>query len=218
MTAARSGVKAFIMPKYDIKRYLTYLDIYRITFLTGLPTLLVSLSKHPDATSFNLTAIEQVVTGSAPLNPAISALVGERLLRPDVKVKQVYGLTECTSSVAGFAPDDYDDTEGKSVGWLNPNISAKIVPIPDRNFGAASGADHPIGELWVSGPNVMKGYYNKPKETAATFVYEDGHRWIRTGDIGYFDDRGRLYIIDRLKVLTVVVLEMHCMANSEHRS
>jgi 4-coumarate--CoA ligase len=202
ITAARSGVKVFIMPKYEPVKYLLYLDIYRITFLTGVPTLLVTLSKHPEAKNFNLHAIEAVVTGSAPLSPEIGKFVADSLLRPGVLVKQGWGLTECTCSATGFAQDDVDD--GRSIGWLNPNVSARIVPVPDQEFGRGSGITHPIGEIWISGPNIIKGYYNRPEETANTIIQLAGKRWLRTGDVGYVDDRGCLYIIDRLKVSATV--------------
>ena len=198
VSAAVSGVKVFIMPKYDILKYFTYLDVYRITFLTGVPTVMVSLSKHPNAKSFNLKAIESTVTGSAPLNPKIGHLIAEELLRPGVKVKQGWGMTETTCSATGFAPDDDDD--GSSIGWLNPNISAKIVPVPDEDFGTGFNILYTVGEIWLSGPNITSGYFNRPQETANTFVNEDGKRWLRTGDVGYIDNRGCFYIVDRLKV------------------
>lgn len=111
-------------------------------------------------------------------------------------------MTECTCSVAGFAPDDEDD--GSSVGVLNPNCWAKIVPVENRDFksgpGSAESDGEVVGELWVSGPNVMKGYYRKPEATSETIVYEDDVRWLRTGDVAYIDKRERIYIVDRLKV------------------
>jgi len=192
------SVKVFIMMKYEIKKYLLYLDIYRITFLTGVPTLLVALSKHPEAKGHNLKAIESVVTGSAPLNPDIGRTVAKSLLRPGVQVKQGWGMTESTCSATGFAQDDTDD--GSSVGWLNPNLSARIVPIPEHPFDGDSEIGYTVGEIWLSGPNIMKGYYNRPTETASTIVHEDGKRWLRTGDIGYVDRRGCFYIVDRMKV------------------
>lgn len=200
MSAARDGVKVFIMPKYDIFRYLTYLDTYRITFLTGVPSIMVSLAKHARARDFNLGAIESVVTGSAPLNPEIGALVAQTLLRPGIQVKQGWGLTETTCSATGFAPDDEDD--GRSIGWLNPNVSAKIVAVPERDFGTESG--HVVGEIWLSGPNITCGYHNRPTETAEMFARENGRQWLRTGDVGYVDDRGCFYIVDRLKELIKV--------------
>lgn len=186
------------MTKYNIHNYLLYLDTYRITFLTAVPTLLVSMSKHPRATSYNLKSIESVVTGSAPLSPDIGRLVEKLYLRSTVQVKQGWGMTESTCSATGFAQDDEDD--GRSIGWLNPNMSAKIVPVPGQTFDADGKSPFPIGEIWISGPNIMIGYYKKPQETAETIIHEDGERWLRTGDIGYVDSRGCLYIVDRQKV------------------
>lgn len=203
MNAARIGAKVFIMPKYNVNQFLHFLDIYRITFMTAVPVIMTTLTKqkHPDI--YNLKAIESVVTGSAPLSPDIGEMVEQLYLRPDVKVKQGYGMTESTCSVAGFAPDDEDD--GRSVGWLNANCKAKIVKVEDRDFSASAPPGVTAGEIWVSGPNIMKGYYKKPKETAESIVYEDGHRWLRTGDVGYVDQRGCIYIVDRLKVRGLIV-------------
>lgn len=192
------GVKVYIMMEYSIQKYLLYLDTYRITFLTGVPTLMVQLSKHPMANSYNLKSIESVVTGSAPLNPDIGRLVEKTLLRPGVQVKQGWGMTETTCSATGFAQDDEDD--GRSIGWLNPNISAKIVPSDDHEVYDQS-IPHTVGEIWVSGPNIMMGYYKRPRETAETLVHDkDGKCWLRTGDVGYADSRGCFYIVDRMKV------------------
>ena len=197
-TAAISGCKVFIMPEYSLHKYLLYLDTYRITFLTGVPTLMVSIAKYPEATAFNLKAIESVVTGSAPLNPEIGKLVQDTYLRPGVQVKQGWGLTETTCSATGFAQDDEDD--GRSIGWLNPNMRAKIVPTAGYEFTYYEGISHPPGEIWVSGPNIMKGYYKREQETTSSIVIEGGIRWFKTGDIGYVDDRGCFYIVDRMKV------------------
>ncbi|KAM5347464.1 hypothetical protein ACJ41O_010469 [Fusarium nematophilum] len=201
-TAAITGCKVFIMPKYSLERYLLYLDIYRITFLTGVPTLLVSLSKYPAASSFNLKAVESVLTGSAPLNPDIGKTVQEAYLRPGIQVKQGWGLTETTCSATGFAQDDEDD--GRSIGWLNPNMRARIVPMPEYSFDTSREFPHTIGEIWISGPNVMKGYYKRPQETRSVIIVEGSDRWFRTGDLGYVDQRGRLYIVDRMKELIKV--------------
>lgn len=197
MSAAVSGTKVFIMPQYEIQRYLTYLDTYRITFLTGVPTLMTSLAKIAPQ-EMKLNAIESVVTGSAPLDPAVGKMVEQKLLKAGVSVKQGWGMTECTCSATGFAPDDVDD--GRSIGWLNPNVSCKIVPVEGREFGAESGIPFEIGEIWVAGPNIMMGYYKREEATRETIAFEDGMRWLKTGDIGYVEDRGCIYIIDRLKV------------------
>lgn len=216
VTAALMGVKVFIMMQYSIEKYLLFLDIYRITFLTGVPTLMVALSKHPNAKLFNLKAIESVVTGSAPLSPEIGRLVEKTHLRPGVQVKQGWGLTETTCSATGFAQDDEDD--GSSIGWLNPNMSAKIVPVSEHGFEQTTNLPYAVGEIWIAGPNVMIGYYKRPRETAETIIYEDGKRWMKTGDVGYVDSRGCLFIVDRLKVMAAGSFSGHRTDNLLIRS
>lgn len=201
MMAARLGAKVFIMSKFTLEKYLLYLDIYRITFMSSVPTILTMLDKHPCPDRFNLTAVEVVTTGSAPLNGELAASIAKKYLRKGVVVKQGWGMTETTSSITGFAPDDEDD--GRSVGWLNPNCAAKIVPIATDGDGAAE-KEPGIGELWVTGPNIMRGYWRKEGATQDTIVHQDGLRWLRTGDIGYIDERGYVYIVDRLKELIKV--------------
>lgn len=183
------------MKEYSIDRYMTFMDIYRITYMASVPTIMAMLSKHPKTSLFDFSSVEQVVSGSAPLGRDIAQIVEQRALRPDVQVKQGWGMTETTCSATGFAPDDVDD--GTSVGWLNANVRARIVPVDDRNF---DGIKFPVGEIWISAPNIMKGYFNRPEETAGAIVYQDGYRWLRTGDIGYFDEKEQLHIVDRLKV------------------
>ncbi|OQU95486.1 AMP-binding enzyme domain-containing protein isoform 2 [Cladophialophora immunda] len=173
-----------------------YLDAYRITFMTGVPTVIAMLCKQDAPERYNLKSLEQVVSGSAPLDPKLGRLLAKLYLRPGVQVKQGWGMTECTCSATGFSPDEEDD--GRSIGWLNPNCAAKIVPV-DEELSSSTASGQKTGEIWVSGPNIMKGYWNKPEATAQTIVQEDGHRWLRTGDIGYCDDQGKFYIVDRLK-------------------
>ncbi|KAL4896894.1 hypothetical protein BDV59DRAFT_198347 [Aspergillus ambiguus] len=207
LNAPRIGAKVYIMGKYDLHRFLLYLDTYRITFLSAVPVILNMLAKHPRPGDFNLAAIESVTTGSAPLNPETGRAVARMYLRPGVTVKQGLGMTECTCSLSGFAADDEDD--GRAVGWLNANCRVRVVPVDGEDFTSSSGGSLPPGvvggELWIAGPNVMKGYYNRPEKTAETIVFDaQGTRWLRTGDIGYVDGRGRIYVVDRMKELIKV--------------
>lgn len=201
MNAARSGVKVYIMAKFDLTKYLTYLDVYRITFMNGVPVILSMLVKHPCPHIFNLKSIESVVSGSAPLNPETGRKFAQLYLRQGATVRQGLGLTETTCSLFQFAADGEED-DGKSVGWLNANCRAKVVPLDNgEEFGDSAPAGVVVGEIWVSGPNIAKGYYKKPQQTAETFVVEqNATRWLRTGDVGYADEKGRFYIVDRLKV------------------
>jgi 4-coumarate--CoA ligase len=191
------------MKQFTLDRYMHFIDIYRITYLNAVPTIMVMLSKDPSAVNYNFHSIEQAVCGSAPLGKKIGQAVQKRLFKPGVSVKQGWGMTECTCTGTVFAPDDEDD--GGSVGWLMANLSAMIIPVEGEEFESVSKDGKKIGELWISGPNVMKGYFNKPNATAET-VFVDPRtkkRWLRTGDIGYFDSRGCLYIVDRLKVCCI---------------
>lgn len=187
------------MSKYDVRRLLLFVDIYRITFLTAVPTVLIAMAKHPRGV-YNLQSLEYALTGSAPLGHDIASVIEKHFLRPGLELKNGWGLTETTNSISGFCPDDQND--GRSVGYLNPNCAGKIVPVEGQSWDSEVPPGILVGEIWVSGQNVMKGYYKNLKATAETIVVQNGRRWLRTGDIGYFED-GRIYIIDRLKVWAI---------------
>ncbi|KAL4997877.1 hypothetical protein BDV10DRAFT_194864 [Aspergillus recurvatus] len=198
LNAARLGAKVFVMKSFNVHQYLLYMDIYRINFMASVPAIMATLAKQPNASRYNLSAVETVTSGSAPLSAELGRIIERLYLRPGVTVKQGWGMTETTCSITGFAPDDEDD--GRSIGWLNPNCSARIEKIEGRDFSGVAPDGVDVGEIWVAGPNVMKGYYKNPTATKETIVKEDGVRWLKTGDIGYFDHRGCIYIVDRLKL------------------
>lgn len=198
--APRLGAKVFIMPKFNLQQYLTFVDIYRITFINVVPAMLAMLCKVENPGRFNFKTIDSMTSGAAPLDPATAARFQRLYLREGVLVKQGWGMTETTSNLTGFALDDEDD--GRSIGWLSPNCKARIVPVDGHQFeGATEGRS--VGELWVAGPNVMKGYWKREEETKGAFVEEYGERWLRTGDIAYVDERGCFFIVDRMKVRTL---------------
>ncbi|KAL2809217.1 hypothetical protein BJX63DRAFT_445405 [Aspergillus granulosus] len=202
LNAARLGAKVFVMGAFDVQKYLLYMDIYRINFMASVPAIMATLAKQSNAGWYNLRAVEQVTSGSAPLSADLGNIIQKMYLRPETLVKQGWGMTEATCSITGFSPDEEDD--GRSIGYLNPNCFARIEPVDDRDFSGVAPKGAVVGEIWVSGPNVMKGYYKKPAATLETIKLADGHRWLRTGDIGYADEVGRLHIVDRLKELIKV--------------
>jgi 4-coumarate--CoA ligase len=199
LNAARMGAKVYIMGSFDVTRYLLYLDIYRITFATTVPVILNMLAKYSQPEKFNLKAIEGIVSGSAPLSPDTGRAIKRLYLHEGATIKQGMGLTETTCSLFQFSPDDIDD--GRSIGWLNANCRAKIVAVDSELYTGTAPSGVTVGEIMVSGPNIMKGYYRRPNETAQTIITDSaGTRWLRTGDIGYADNRGRFYVVDRMKV------------------
>ncbi|KAE8363245.1 hypothetical protein BDV27DRAFT_158999 [Aspergillus caelatus] len=182
---------------------------------------MASIAKQPNPSIYNLQAVQTVLSGSAPLSPDLGRIIEGIYIRSGVSVKQGGGMTESTCSVTGFAPDDEDD--GRSIGWLNPNRAARIERLDDRNFSGAAPAGATVGEIWVTGPNIMKWYYKNPKATREAIVVAGGIRWLRTGDIGYIDERGCIYIVDPLKNLIKVKglqvapaeLEQYLLTNSD---
>ncbi|KAJ5734906.1 uncharacterized protein N7483_000031 [Penicillium malachiteum] len=181
--------KVFIMKSFSVQKYLLYMDIYHITFMATVPAIMATTSKQQNPSIYNLRTIETVLSGSAPLSPDLGRLIENLYLRPGVSVKQGWGMTETTCSITGFAPDIEDD--GRSIGWLNPNCAARIEQLDDRDFSG------------VAPQGALLGRFG-PQETEEAIVEAGGLRWLRTGDIGYIDDRGCIYIVDRLKDLIKV--------------
>ncbi|KAL4740505.1 hypothetical protein BDV11DRAFT_214352 [Aspergillus similis] len=180
LNAACLGAKVFIMKSFNADQFLLYMDIYRINFMASVPAIMATLAKQPNTSRYNLRAVETVTSGSAPLSAELGRIIERLYLRP--------GVTD----------------DGRSIGWLNPNCAARIEKIEGRDFSGVAPDGVEVGEIWVSGPNVMKGYYKNPTATKETIVEENGLRWLKTGDIGYFDHKGCIYIVDRLKELIKV--------------
>ena len=186
----RRGTTCVTMPRFDLPQFLQLIQEWRITSLALVPPIVLALARHPLVDRFDLSSLSLVGSGAAPLGPALQEEASRRLRVP---VRQGYGLTEVVVAVTGL-PLENPVVKPGSVGPLLPNIEARIV---DVESGADLGHDE-HGELLVRGPNVMRGYLNRPAESQA-MVQADG--WMRTGDVGYFDSDGHLYIVDRLKEL-----------------
>ena len=176
------------MPRFDLEMFLKLIVEYQTPRLWIVPPVALALAKHPLVDQFDLSCVTQANSGAAPLGGDVADAMGRRL---GASAVQGYGMTELSpvSHVSAFG-------RGKTgaSGVTVSNTECRIMKV-DTLEDAAPGED---GELWVRGPQVMKGYINNPKATADTIV-EGG--WLRTGDIGHFDDEGFLFITDRLKEL-----------------
>jgi acyl-CoA synthetase (AMP-forming)/AMP-acid ligase II len=150
----------------------------------------LSLAKQPAVDRYDLSRLRVIVSGGAPLGAEVANACRERL---GCVVKQGYGLTE-TSPVTHLGPADPTHIKIESVGQLVPNTEGKIVD-PTSGADLESGKQ---GEVWIRGPQVMKGYLKRPNATAE-MLDDDG--WLRTGDLGYADADGNFTIVDRLKEL-----------------
>lgn len=184
------GHTVVTMPRFDMAEFLRVLQEYRITRAALVPPIILALAKHPLVDGFDLSSLEFIGSGAAPLSAELETACMERL---GGRVQQGYGLTETsptthrvTDALAGQIPGE--------VGPLVPNTECRIV---DVATGQDALAGEP-GELLIRGPQVMKGYLNNPTATAQT-IDPDG--WLHTGDIARIDEKGSLRIVDRIKEL-----------------
>jgi long-chain acyl-CoA synthetase len=181
-----------VFPRLDLKELLSEIQKHKANVFHGVPTLYSLLISHEDIKKYDLSSIEACVSGAAPLPVAVAErfeeLTGGRL-------REGYGLTE-TSPVTHVNPI-YGKYKVGSIGVPVPNTLAGIAD-PDKPIFLPPGE---IGELVVAGPQVMKGYYNKPEENDAAFFEKYGYIWFRTGDMAKMDEEGYFYIVERKKDL-----------------
>ncbi|TXC90155.1 AMP-binding protein [Metabacillus litoralis] len=180
------GYKMILLPKFDAKDALKTIGKLKPTLFPGAPTIYIALLNHPDIQKYDLSSIKCCISGSAPLPVEVQEkfeqVTGGRLV-------EGYGLSE-TSPVT-HANFIWGERKKGSIGVPWPNTEA-IVYSYERD-GIAE--PNELGEIAIRGPQVMKGYWNKKEETEATFKDD----WLLTGDIGYMDEAGYFYIVDRKK-------------------
>jgi acyl-CoA synthetase (AMP-forming)/AMP-acid ligase II len=184
----RNGASIVILPRFDLEQFLGALAKHRVSIAHVVPPIVLALAKHPIVDKFDL-GLRWVFSGAAPLGVDLSEACAKRLR---CTVFQGYGLTE-TSPATHLTPPDNRNRLG-SVGFPVPGTECKVV---DPATGEALGPEKD-GELWMRGPQVMKGYLNQPGATAAAI---DADGFFHSGDIGHADEDGYFYIVDRLKEL-----------------
>ncbi|KAH0537324.1 hypothetical protein FGG08_005878 [Glutinoglossum americanum] len=195
--APKLGIPVYISAKFDFIQMLEDIQRFKVDMLILVPPIVVALVKHPAVRSgkYDLSSVTAIGSGAAPLGREIIAEV-EALWPPGVmRVTQGWGLTEATCSVLGFHP--LEQLEGSSVGELQPNCEAKVM----SEDGTEELPRGQRGEIWIRGPTIMRGYWRNPEATKEA-ITEDG--WLKTGDVGVCDERGRWYIVDRAKELIKV--------------
>jgi acyl-CoA synthetase (AMP-forming)/AMP-acid ligase II len=189
--ALMRGLTAVTLPRFELDAFLRVLQDWRIELAHVAPPIIVALAKHPAVNNYDLSRLKWLFSGAAPLGAEVTDAVERRL---SVKVRQGYGMTEC-SPASHYTPPGCE-RQGKA-GLLVPNTEGVLV---DPATGERVGPGVP-GEVWIRGPQVMKGYLNNPEATAVTV---DSEGWLHTGDIGVVDEDGYLEITDRLKELIKV--------------
>ena len=187
--ALRVGATVVTMPRFDFEQFLGLVQQHRVTMSYVVPPIVLALAKHPAVDKYDLSSLTDMLSGAAPLPEPVSRACAART---GIAVRQGYGMTE-TSPVTHFTPKD-GMNKPTSVGPAAPSTVFRVVDV-------ATGEDAPtggLGEVWVRGPQVMKGYLHDPDATREMI---DGDGWVHTGDIGRADEDGYLYVVDRVKEL-----------------
>ncbi|KAG5342590.1 hypothetical protein C0989_012094 [Termitomyces sp. Mn162] len=191
------GVAVVIMPRFDPVKFCAYIEQYKITTALIVPPVLVVLARHPAVDKYDMSSLETLFSGAAPLGPDLVRKVTKRIRdirdgKDNFAILQGYGLTELSPTTHLLPTPDAIRKVG-SIGILLPNLEARLVV--DDTIEAGEGQP---GELWIRGPIVMKGYLNNVVATKDS-ITPDG--WFKTGDIAIRDPEGYYYIVDRKKEL-----------------
>ncbi len=184
------GATVVTMPRFELAGFLQTIQDYRITRAWVVPPIVLGLAKHPLVDEYDVSSLEYMNSGAAPLSAELEVACGKRL---GCHMQQGYGLTE-TSPTTHWVTDKLAGTMPGSIGPAVPNTECRIVDVTTEQ-------DVPTGEsgeLWIRGPQVMKGYLNNPEATAHAI---DADGWFHSGDVARLDEDGSLCIVDRIKEL-----------------
>jgi len=188
-----AGGKIVLMRRWDAEPAMRLIQREKVSSTGGVPTIAWQLIEHPARSKYDLSSLLAVTYGGAPSAPELVRKIAE--VFPGSQPGNGWGMTETTATFTSHLGRDYENRPD-SAGPAAPVGEMEIRDPADGRTVLAPGA---VGELWVKGPQVVKGYWNKPEATAETFV--DG--WLRTGDLARIDDEGFLFIIDRAKDMLI---------------
>ncbi|MFI1165867.1 4-coumarate--CoA ligase family protein [Streptomyces sp. NPDC020801] len=189
----RQGATVVVLPRFELETFLAAIQDHRITGLYVAPPIVLALAKHPAVAQYDLSSLRYVISSAAPLDAKLAAACSQRLGLPPVG--QAYGMTELSPGTHVVPPAATYEAPPGTVGRLIAGTEMRIVSLadPDEDLGTGE-----AGQILIRGPQVMKGYLGRPEATAA-MIDPDG--WLHTGDVGYVDGDGWLFVADRVKEL-----------------
>ncbi len=191
LSSIRLGHLISLHQRFDVQAVMRDIEVKRATVFPGVPTMWIAIAALPDLDKRDLSSLVSCGSGGAPL-PVEVARIFER--RVGMKLRSGWGMTETCSPGTGHVKEGPD--KPGSIGLMLPGIELDVVSLDDPKQVLPVGE---VGEIRIRGPNVTKGYWNRPKETAEAFV---GDRFL-TGDIGYMDADGYFYLVDRKKDMII---------------
>lgn len=186
-----AGNKLVMMYRWDPERAMELIERERITSFGGVPSMVWQVLESPEFDKRDLSSVQSIGYGGAPAAPELVTRIKEAF--PEVAPSNGYGLTETSSVTTMNAAVDYE-RKPDSVGVAVPVCDLKLMDPEDNEVAPGE-----VGELWIKGPNVVKGYWKKPEETAKTFT----NGWLRSGDLARIDEEGFVYIVDRAKDMLI---------------
>jgi len=188
----RCGSTVVVLPRFDLEQFLRTIEEQRIEGVFVAPPIALALAKHPLVDRFDLSSVRYVLSAAAPLDAELAAACARRLGLPHLL--QGYGMTEL-SPVTHVVPLTDPAPPAGAVGRMVPSTELRVAALdgPERDLGPGE-----RGELLFRGPQVMKGYFGRQSETDSML---DADGWLHTGDIGYVDEGGYLFVVDRVKEL-----------------
>jgi len=189
--ALRKGATVVVLPRFDLAQFIDVLEQHRITRAYVAPPVVLAMAKHPAFEGRDFSALTFVLSAAAPLDAELAEVAARRL---DVEIGQAYGMTELSPGTH-LVPDGTARTAPPgTVGKLFPSTEARLVSV-ETGEDVGPGEE---GEIWIRGPQRMKGYFGRQEETD-TLIDADG--WLHTGDIGVVDSDGWWFVVDRVKEL-----------------
>jgi long-chain acyl-CoA synthetase len=189
--ALQEGAEIVIMPRFVLDEAMKVIDKTRPTVMPGVPTMFIAMLNHPKLKSFDLSSLKYCVSGGAPLPVDVKERFEELT---GCKVVEGYGLSEASPSVTCNPVEG--PVKSGSIGQPLPGTIVSLRDLADPSEEVPQGEK---GEICVKGPQVMKGYWKRPAETAEQFAGD----FLRSGDVGVMDEEGFIYIVDRIKDLII---------------
>jgi long-chain acyl-CoA synthetase len=187
----RRGNLISLHQRFDVEAVMRDIEVKRATYFPGVPTMWIAIAALPDLDKRDFSSLYTAASGGAPLPVEVANILDRKV---GMKLKSGWGMTETCSP--GTAHPSEGPDKPASIGTMLPSIEMDVVSLDDPTKVMPTGE---VGEIRIKGPNVTKGYWNRPEETAVSFV---GDRFL-TGDIGYVDNEGYFFLVDRKKDMII---------------